>query len=273
MSDKERFTLIKRPGATTFFTWLALSAAIFFGAYSVRVKDLYDKEVEANNTVMSRERELSYRLELASVKIKESVTTIEWSNVEINRLRNKNDEFKGKVVNMRKLLYAAVKKNQDRELATLRGEGEVEQVLTAVSPKVSAPLAIPEKDEVITVQTPEPIGQDILFPDLVDDTMKIEKKIEKIVAESSLLRDKSQGVVAEVLTYNSNSKKVYINIGRSNGGIIEGNRFAIWRNGKHVTDVRVAQVHSVTSTCEVISPVQIGLRAGDVAEMVGVSAF
>ncbi len=270
MKEEKPYSIISKPGAGVFFTWIALSAAIFFGAYSVRIMDMYDTEVSKNNELQSRDRELSFRLELASAEIKKSATTLEWSNVEVNRLRAQNDEIEQKVVNMRRLLYAAIKRNQTMDLAEVTGENE--QELTSVSPKASkvksdSALDIPEVD------VDDSLGEEIILPELTKGMSKSDIDIKEIVKKSSDLRDKSSEVVAKVLTYNPSSKKVFINLGRSNAEVEEGNRFAIWRNGKHVTDIRIAQVHSVTSTCEVISPVLVGIRAGDVAEMVDVSAF
>ena len=262
MEEKEKYSFITRPGAATFFTWIALSAAIFFGAYSVKIHNMYKKEVTELNEVKRVGRELSYRLELSSVKIKDSAETLQWANVEIDRLRKRNDDVLEKSANLRKLLYAAVKKNQmSKEGLGLTNNSEQ---ISFVEPKVSKVKAEVAKSD---------LGNEVLFSDISDKDLIDGSAFEKIIQKSSELSKESREVVAEVLTYNPNSKKVFISLGRSNAKISEGNRFAIWRNGKHVTDIRVAQVHAVTSTCEVISPVLDSVRAGDTAELIKVSAY
>ncbi len=265
MKRKADFFLISKPGAGVFFTWIALSAAIFFGAYSVRIFGMYQDTVGEVGDVKSRERELSYRLEMASAKINDSVETIKWSNLQIERLRKRNDDILKKTANLRKLLYAAIKKNQAVKAG---GEAEMQEELSAVNPRSAINGSTEDK-----IDSPADIlGEDILFPELSESDIA-QGDIEKIVAQSTDLNNNSREVVAEVLTYNPSSKKVFINLGRSNAGISEGNRFAIWRDGKHVTDVRVAQVHAVTSTCDIISPVVDGISSGDTAELIKVSAY
>ena len=112
-----------------------------------------------------------------------------------------------------------------------------------------------------------------MFPELDRDNIPDEKRLAELVQSSSDLSNEARAVVAEVLTYNPSSRKVFISLGKSNGNISEGNRFAVWRNGEHVTDIRVAQVHAVTSTCEVISPIVDSIRSGDTAELITVSAY
>ncbi len=262
MEKKEKNSFITRPGAGTFFTWIALSAAIFFGAYSVKILNMYKKEVAELNEVKRIGRELSYRLELSSVKIKDSAETLEWANVEIERLRKRNDDVLEKSANLRKLLYVAVKKNHvaKESLALAKNNEQI----NSVEPKVSSAKAEVDKIE---------LGKEVLFSDISDNDLIDSSAFEKMLQKSSELSKKSREVVAEVLTYNPNSKKVFINLGRSNAKVREGNRFAIWRNGKHVTDIRVAQVHAVTSTCDVISPVLDSVRVGDTAELIKVSAY
>ena len=130
MKKNSDFTLFTRPGAGTFFTWIALSAAIFFSAYSVRILQMYQKEVAQNNEVLRRERELSYRLEMATVKIKDSAETLTWSNVQIEQLRKRNDDILEKSSNLRKLLYAAIKKSQ-------QGGATDSEEISAVEPKTA----------------------------------------------------------------------------------------------------------------------------------------
>ncbi len=264
MKRKADFFLISKPGAGVFFSWIALSAAIFFGAYSIRIFGMYQDTVSEVGDVKSRERELSYRLEMASAKINDSVETIKWSNLQIERLRKRNDDILKKTANLRKLLYAAIKKNQ---AVKAESEAEAQEELSAVNPRAAHKAGSEDR-----IDSPADIlGEDLLFPELTAATA--EGDLEKIVAQSASLNNNSREVVAEVLTYNPSSKKVFINLGRSNARISEGNRFAIWRDGKHVTDVRVAQVHAVTSTCDIISPVVDGICSGDTAELIKVSAY
>ncbi len=266
MVENKHFSLVERPGALVFFAWVAFSAAIFFGAYSVKILYKYRAEIEAKSAIAGRERELSYQLERASVKIEETAESIDWAYFQIERLKKQNDDIQQKATNLRKLLYAAVKKNQQQEVA----EGKVERDLVqAVEPK-SGRLAESASEDASAVGVVLP--EEKLLPQLSKEALD-EKGIVELVRNSDTLNSETSKTVAEVLTYNPRSKKVFISMGRSNGGISEGNRFAIWREGKHVTDVRVAQVHAVTSTCEVISPVLGGLHSGDTAELVQASAY
>ena len=252
MKKKEKLSIFEVPDAARFFAWIALSAAIFFGAYSVKVKDKYNKAVDDKITSAQEERELKYQLELAGIKIKESTTTIAWANNEISRLREKNDRIQQKVSNIRKLFYSAVKKNKEEELAV-------------VVPKITDNKS--DLKEVEDSVVDDDFGNEVLFPEISRQVAMSDKKIEELVNKSTDLRKKAE-FSAKVLTYNPASKKVFINLGSSNGEIAEGNRFVVWRDGKHVTDIRVNEVYSVTSICEIVGPVLSGLKAGDIAEKV-----
>ena len=262
MKKNSDFSLFTRPGAGTFFTWIALSAGIFFSAYSLRVEQMYRKEVTQKNEVLRRERELSYRLEMATVKIKDSAETLAWSNVQIEQLKKRNDDILEKSANLRKLLYASLKKNQ-------QSSQDDSEEIRSVEPKTAGGTASAVDSKLSGIK----LKPEVLFPDLERDNISDEEKMVELVKSSSELNRDSRSVIAEVLTYNPSSRKVFISLGRSNGNISEGNRFAVWRNGEHVTDIRVAQVHAVTSTCEVISPMVESIRSGDIAELIIVSAF
>lgn len=226
----DEYGIYRKPTLGIIVTWVAVAAAIFFGAYSVKMKA---------------------RLSVALKGVKESQDEID--NLKLTIARQQGDIQALKVA----LGSGAVRGN-----GSLLGLSD-----TAEEPVKSEAIAT-EKTELKSVAEPVEVNTAAVVPvKAVSEDAVVSKPAVAQKIETSVPAGDSVSLAGEILTYNPDTRKAYLSIGSANGGLQPGSRFTVWRGDKYVTDLRVLKVFSVTSTCEIQGPTPIGIRPGDIAKI------
>ena len=74
------------------------------------------------------------------------------------------------------------------------------------------------------------------------------------------------GPSGEILATNPDQRRVIISVGRATG-VEQGRRFNVYRDGVWAADIRVAQVFSDMSMCDIVTPTSRGIRLGDLVKV------
>lgn len=238
------YGIFRKPGGGAIFAWLAVAAAIFSGAYSVKMSErLNTANIEIRKACEERD---SLKLELARQE-----GGLQGMRLELERAR------------------ASVSELTERLGAlSARAAQPVVQAMPVVPAAPVEVRSVPaagqgQETAVVKDSGAQAVPQMIAMPELTDAAATL--AVAGGVGNPTLAE--AVRLSGEILTYNPDTRKAYLSLGSANAGLEPGKRFSVWRGDKYVTDIRVTRVFSITSTCEVEGATPIGIRSGDIAKL------
>lgn len=253
---RDDYGIYRKPTASVIAAWLGVAAAIFFGAYSVKVKDRLQKALTGAQEV----REEADQLKLTMLR----------QQGEIQSLRSELESVRAVVQ------PAAAKTTDSPAVRENPAPVTITPIASAPATIAAAPVPVVAKAPVPPVAAVTPAKVELSAQPVMPAA--VIRAEENVSLPGAALRTadgtaskaelaEAARLAGEILTFNPDTRKVYLSLGSANGGLQPGNRFSVWRGEKYVTDIRVVKVFSVTSTCEVDGPTPIGIRAGDIARL------
>lgn len=246
---RDEYGIYRKPTGSIIAAWLGIAAAIFFGAYAVKMRE--HLQTEKQRVEKAEEETNQIKIELAKQLGKLQALQNELQNIQTQN-RDQTATAGGSSA------PAPV------ESATTAARAPGEQTPAAASLAAALPAPAPEEQKNTTAvpalpEVPNANDAAPAAPEVATLPAKAEPD-QAALAEASRLS-------GEILYYNPDTRKVYLSLGSALGGLQKGNRFTVWRGDQYVTDIRVEKVFSSTSTCEIEGPTPIGVRAGDIAKM------
>lgn len=244
--SNDNYGVYSKPGVASFIACICVAAAIFFGAYAVKMKERL-RDVAAVN--------------------QENAQKVDEMQAELHALREKLDATQNEAsrsVGELKEEISLLHREKLEMKSLLSRKRQIEEAVASI-PQVVAKSQMTAKPQVEIVEskvevTPEP---ELTIDEVEDATVALKQQVVQDISEAA------GGIAGEVLTYNPDANRVYLSLGSANAGLETGKRFTIWRDGQYVADIRVLKVFSVTSTCEVVGPTPKGLHSGDIAKLAG----
>lgn len=266
---RDEYGIYRKPTGSVIAAWLGIAAAIFFGAYAFKMKDrlqqaqdhLQNAREEANQMKLQMVGQMgelqALRREVQYLKESGGLTPAGAST----------QETSGTAITTAPLapVTSAASGSGKPSVPNLRTEaGFKAEALPSNPSRPTGPALSPSR---VTGETAEagtkPAGgqKEATAQPTKSEPIQLPPSEDKISANDPTR------LSGEILTYNPDTRKATLSLGSATSGLQPGSRFSVWRGDKYVTDIRVVDVFSVTSTCEVEGPTPIGVRAGDIAKL------
>lgn len=240
------YGIFRKPGGSAIFAWLAVAAAIFGGAYSVKMSErLNTANLEIRAACEERD---SLKLELARQE-----GSLQSMRLELERARASVSELTERLG----ALSARTAQPVMQVAPTVPAAPvEVKPVAAGGSVQETPVAAVPDVNN-------QAMPRALAVPELATTAAAVSVA----GGEGNAALAEAVRLSGEILTYNPDTRKAYLSLGSANAGLEPGKRFSVWRGDKYVTDIRVTRVFSITSTCEVEGATPIGIRSGDIAKL------
>lgn len=254
---KDEYGIYRKPAATSIVACLGVAAALFFGGTCV---NLWGK--------LSDVSEINAALKSDNAELKSQVATFK---AQLARGRYQDPGYSEPVYNPVYPRGVSVSE-PGQSVGNVAGQRRVDSAgagHTAVKPVPTQPQ--PSQGRLVAPFSEAPVKEEVADKSPRSDAVEV---VDGTVSSGGTAGNsgdtfpEASGLNAMVTAYQAETGKVSINIGSASDPKLQsvlrpGRRLSVWRDGKYVTDLRVQQVYSVTSTCEVAGPTQIGVRDGD----------